>query len=143
MRLVSIDPGVHHWGLAVWDEGRLTYATLATSIIELDDLQADKVVIEKPFVVGGRAVRGKTSDLIDLAVVVGRLYERFSFEGVKEIALLTENQWKGGVPKEKMHARAYDKLSHLELTQIEILKNKARNLDIWDAVALGLKVLKR
>lgn len=148
-RLVTIDPGVHHWGVAVWDEEegnqprvQLTYAQLVQKIEDLDDLCADKVVIEKPFTIGNRAFRGKTDSLIDLAVVVGRLYERFEAGG-SEIVLLTENQWKGGVPKEVMHRRCRDKLASWEESRIELPKNKKRQLDVWDAVSIGIKVLKR
>lgn len=158
MKLVSIDPGVHHCGLAIWEFGALIWAGLVkgehkdrpwlladelNNVLDSFNCSPDHVVIEKPGTVGGRAIRGDTNDLIALGITVGGILFTLDVSGCCTIDLVTPSQWKGQLPKDKSQARSIGKLSSDEISRIEVPKNKARATDVWDAVGIGLWTLKR
>jgi hypothetical protein len=113
------------------------------SIVEL-------VVIEKP---AWHKKAGKSpaivDDLIDLAIEVGKLQERYENDDIG-VELVRASRWKGQVPKEIMSQRIYEALTRREVERLPLkarskTSTSARSHDdnILDAVGLGLWKLGR
>jgi hypothetical protein len=80
------------------------------------------------------------NDMVGLALSAGELV------GLLDVAKVTyymPSQWKGQIKKEQHHPRIQAELSIYERECVELTKNKKNNLDIWDAVGIGLFYLKR
>lgn len=153
--LVSIDPGVHLSGIAVFKGPTLKGSELAYArLIETDPLLICHLifmetnvgeyphevfihtVVEKPQVY--RKSPGDRNDLIDLAVAAGMLGGRF-----KNRKYVLPREWKGNVPKEIMNDRVLTKLTEDEKSKIEYPKRKSLSHNVLDAVGIGLWALKR
>lgn len=145
--LVSVDPGVNCLGVAMWYESELIVAGIYTES-ELRDqhpLFAD-LAIELPQVYRPSLMKGRASDLINLAVVVGRVEAMFK-QG--EVTKYLPKQWKGQIPKPKRKGQSYAvaerckaRLTWEELQQINFTSRWRQDLDIWDAIGIGLRHLK-
>lgn len=155
--LLSIDPGVHDVGMAVWSDDGLHWAGFVqqpsgvnkdprniVSAVEhkLSALRLDWVlfdlVIEKPQVYVRTRSKGDPNDLIDLALVVGAFFQRAS----GKVTTVLPAAWKGQVPKPIMGARILAKLNDEERARIEAGPLKKMHNAI-DAIGIGLHYLKR
>lgn len=116
------------------------------------DLARDglRLACEYPRTYGGRASRGDANDLVSVALVAGAIQGRL---GCASTFVLPE-EWKGGIPKPDSKAaylrdgypveeRAKLKLTTTELIQVDLTRDWRKNMDVWDAVGIGLWALKR
>lgn len=151
-RLIAIDPGVHHCGLAVFDHALLSNAMVVKadhkrSLIASLDFATDvfsntRVVIEQMTTTGNRARRGRTNDLLDVSVMIGRIYEWAAHrDGRPELVAI--QKWKGQATKSVTRERCLAMLSENELEFVDLPKDKKHQTDVWDAVGIGLWALKR
>lgn len=143
--LLAIDPGNPGWhssegasGWAVFDERVLTRAghgppTRIPGVTEL--------VIEIPVVRRMGKSKGRPSDLIDLAFVAGMWAG--CQPSVETVAKYRPEQWKGQLPKHICHARACAVLSPAELEHVPRLAKTRGQLDMYDAISIGLVHLGR
>jgi hypothetical protein len=91
------------------------------------------LVIEKPQVY--QSMKVDPGDLIDLAIVVGRI---IGLSG-REVTLYKPSQWKGQTPKAIHHERIKKLLSADELSRVVLPKaKKTLGHNVWDAIGLGL-----
>jgi hypothetical protein len=150
--LISVDPGLHHCGVAMWEGGKLAKAVLvrgdptprigagaaspmANAIVSTFPPPWD-LVIELPQVYAVH--RGvDPNDLIALATVVGAVMSR-----AVNVTYHLPAQWKGQTPKRITTSRARTSLSVEELLHIEECAPYLMH-NVWDAVALGLYHLKQ
>lgn len=154
--ILSIDPGLRGCGVALWTPGgkleRAEY--LRSEYVEGDFAQAvramawtveewvqdvlDAVVIECPQTYGGRAQRGDTNDLVQLALIAGAL----SVMSGCQTRLVRPAEWKGQTPKDVTENQAKEKLTALELARVKLPgRNKKLASNVWDAVGIGLYYL--
>ncbi len=134
MILTAIDPG-NHTGWARFADGRLEACGLATEPTGVP--MAGHVVIEKPQVYQLRKSKGDPNDLIDLAVLVGRLVQRAPEPD--RVSLPTPATWKGQVPKHIHASRILSKLDAYELAVFNAVRcaTSAKH-NVVDAIGLGL-----
>jgi hypothetical protein len=138
--LLSIDPGTHHYGLAEWHDGVLRSAWWVKKTDESYGIghKVDEIVCEHPQVYMNNLKAA--NDMVTLGIsageIVGRLY-------AEKVTYYRPSTWKGSISKEQHHPRVMAELSIYERECVELTKNKEHNLDIWDAVGLGLFYLKR
>lgn len=149
--LVSIDPGIHNFGVARWLDGVLQDAFL-TKTDDLLDLAESltpchELVIEKMQVYRGSIAKW----LIDISLASGEfagcmraqtaLKDHWG-EDLKVTYYLPAS-WKGQVKKKVDHERLRAALSPEELGRIRLPKAKKTQLDVMDAVSLGLAYLQK
>lgn len=147
MRVVSIDPSTDRPGVAVWVDGVLRSAYLA----EDTDMAAlvafggrlDVVVCEKPQVYLRNLKAANACVALALAAgeLIGRLCEASAYDS--EIVYYLPSQWKGQLDKAEHHERVRAALRPDELARVELPKAKKKQLDVWDAVGIGLHYLGR
>lgn len=152
--ILSIDPGFSAkggTGYAVWGdtfEHRLFEAGLiaVAADLTLEDAMCeitsklvktlpssaypDELVIERPRVYPGKG-KGDQNDLIDLALLAGRL----STLGRAPV-FVNPAEWKGQVPKEVSKRLVRERLSEVELARIPDHGTKTHN--VYDAIDIGL-----
>lgn len=157
--LISIDPGFGYrggTGYTLWHDSRFVKAGLAKS--EAEDLTeritaifaqvsaavgtAEEVVIEKPRSYKLDKQKGDQNDLIDLAIVVGRMLPL----GTKKMTLVEPATWKGQVPKDVIKLLVLGKLDGEEPDELKkclqgITPGTQHN--VYDAVGIGLHHLRR
>lgn len=154
--ILSIDPGVHECGVAVWGttaglqraylcQGLSTamYAGAWSSMagaLGLSERDTSRVVIELPQVYVRSRSKGDPNDLIQLAACVGAIAQAFRHVPVH---IFKPSEWKGQVPKLVMIERIKERLSPDESACVKLPKDKKFQTDVWDAVGLGLHYLKR
>lgn len=148
--IVSIDPGLNHCGVAFWNENTkmllsarlvknalsryrnkwaaMAYELRAAIKEEWDGAPVVEVISELPQIYQGPKQKGDPNDLIDLALVVGRLYPD---------VLYKPREWKGQVPKDAMVKRIESKLTQEEKGRIEKCSASLRH-NVLDAVGIGL-----
>lgn len=154
---VSLDPGLHHFGVALWSfSGELVKARLITSRaktpngletgtivanalnLELFDSYGIDVVCEIPQVYTRDKSKGNPNTLVELACagsfVLGRL------KGTPHTVLPAE--WKGQLPKEVVEERCKIHLSKEEKERI-LLPIKSLRHNVWDAIGIGLFFLEK
>lgn len=147
--LLTIDPGVHACGCAIFARGRLVKAayvktndpnTLAQAVVDFQTgYFATHVAIERQRIYdGGRKQKIDLNDLLDLSRVVGRLEERYRSWPAQ---LIYPQDWKGQVPKEIMTKRIQRALTPDEMAVIVSAGSKDHNT--FDAIGIGLFVLGR
>lgn len=147
--ILSIDPGVHHHGLALWDKGELLSAWLQVD----DDLgripspiatSVSTVVVEIPQIYPISRSKGGLkgqNDLVNLAYHAGLFVGKL---GVPFVQKYKPHEWKGSVPKDIMGDRILGLLSHDEHQRIiwpRARKTKGHN--VVDGIGIGLKYLRR
>lgn len=154
--LVSVDPGLRASGVAVWDgagvllwagyvkgavaaPGAIAWEAMARAVYHaVERYEPHELAIELPQTYGGRAARGDTNDLIQLAAVVGAVATRLRLA----TTVYRPADWKGGVRKEVTAARVDESLSDNEKTRIEWPAASLRH-NVYDALGIGLKRLGR
>jgi len=164
-RILSIDPGVKHAGVAYWMEHSGLYylelaylatlagtPTLARSVSEMPQAcelghvqpsasfaRCDHVVVELPQVYSRDKSKGDPNDLIKVAAVAGAI-SKGVFAEARSFVLPAE--WKGAAPKLVTEARCRNYLTDSELEKI-ILPTKSLQHNVWDAIGIGLWYLKK
>lgn len=160
---LSIDPGIRGCGVAVWREGILAGASyvksaaregngpgecvaMAKSIltgISAIGLPNDTLIVEWPQTYGGRAGKGDANDLFALAGIGSALAALL--QDVR-LAYFRPHDWKGGLEKPKSVSESYPivsmcerRLHPEERANIYLPTNRKLQLDVWDAVGIGLK----
>ena len=144
----SIDPG--RWsGLAVWRDEDLVSGELAGGpsdgplreahdrvVARVRELAGDHppelVVVELPQVYGQR--RTDAGDLVDLAVLVGRIEEVLRGSRVIEVRPAA---WKGQTPKDVVGRRVEGALSSMEWGRLAPCPASRRH-NLLDAIGIGL-----
>jgi hypothetical protein len=147
MRILAIDPGKHNVGVAFFRDGVLDIAYLQkTDEIFLNFLnggsslpRCDVVVVEKMQVYRGSVA----APLIDLAIISSEIAGAMKQAWGAESIYYLPAQWKGSAPKDVCHDRARAALTADELAQIKLPRAKKTQLDVWDAVSLGLFHLRK
>lgn len=144
-RLASVDPGVRATGIAVFDDGVLTYAWLCRAkgrfehldeAVRWGQLQAfDEVVVELPQVY--RNSPGPAA-LIDLAFVDGYVCGAWGCPWTTYLP----KAWKGNQPKEATQRRIKEALTPKELECINMPCASLQH-NVWDAIGIGMKHLGR
>lgn len=167
---ISIDPGLRRCGIAIWDaNNKLVLAQLVTGIdiggtdpelwaalafnlncvIEkaFGQIRFGTAVIEFPQIYRSLYQKGDQNDLTRLAGCVGYLASDLCAGSVETVL---PHAWKGSVPKPKTAKEPYiiaerckGKLSAEELGKIVLPRAARFQLDVWDAVGIGLWYLKR
>ena len=144
-RLLSVDPGVYRYGVAVWNDGRLISAQLVernTGAIEDLFHNADllRVIIERPQIY---RTSKNPNDLGELALAAGEFggYAR-AFARNPEVGYIYPAAWKGQLEKDESARRVIDLLSHDEINRIPKL-GKTDSHNVYDAIGIGLVYLGR
>jgi hypothetical protein len=153
LKLLSIDPGKHHYAWAWWLSGKLQdcgrtgndWERCQGLVQELYGVIFDTCVIELPQVYQQRKWKGDPNDLIQVALTVGALGAWIQMHSPAEVKLVRPHTWKGSVPKDIMGNRI---LSKLETREEKIVKLAGAGLgnkkhDVVDAVGIGLWSLGR
>jgi hypothetical protein len=150
VRIVAIDPGTKVFGVAVFYDGILERAFLA----ETNEIRAavkrvsgdhamfgiDIVVVEKMQVYRGKTV---AADIINVATVAGVIAGAIHYAYGAQMIFYEPRAWKGAIDKATCHDRARAALTPAEIARIELPRAKKTQLDVWDAVSLGLAHLKK
>lgn len=154
--LLACDPGVHAVGwCAIASTGILSYGwaqeqdvPAAPDVIvalchAVHMHRPTEVLIELPQVYS-RQRKGDPNDLIDVAVIVGRILERFHANRVPT-TLVRPHGWKGSTPKKISHARAFRQMTQAEKNGLPAHMLAALQTDrtrwehnVWDAIAMAL-----
>jgi hypothetical protein len=145
--LASIDPGSIYAAVAFWAEGEL----VKISVIDRDGIHLDcaivdtakTAVLEKMAWYPGRP-NSSPKDLIEVslfgAYVAGRLTDG-------KVTAVLPQVWKGSVSKAISHKRIESKLRPAELVvlhdYLDTRGAKKRQLDVMDAIGIGLWQLRR
>lgn len=157
MRFASIDPGYAKKGgtaVACWNRGELVaaeFVRVTDGIYDEDrwiqlarDVRAvimhpEAIVIELPRTYGGRAVgAADANDVIQLAALVGVFVGAFAQDGVRPITISVPK-----VPKHITENRVKEALSKDEHDLIVAAAPRSLRHNVYDAVGIGLRVLKR
>ncbi len=97
------------------------------------------IAIELPQVYDRSRSKGDPNDLVQLAAVVGGIVDRM----VVPATIYLPREWKKQVPKKIMCERVEGRLTPEERARVELPNNKKLQLDVWDAVGIGLHHLGR
>lgn len=141
--VLAIDPGVKASAWALFEGGRLiSRGKLATADLRqppvipyLHPLMSVLIECPQVYTHGPQAAPG---DLIDLAMIVGRLTQTFISMGHSVVGVVLPRDWKGQVPKATHHARMTEALTDSEVSLLSRVDHNVR-----DAVCLGLWFLGR
>ena len=138
-QLLAFDPGKHHFGWAAFLDGVLVRCGLSSSDhkgLESFAALGYPAVIEVPQVY--QKQRGKDpNDLIDVAIVVGRILQALGPGDAVEV--VRPRTWKGTAPKVVMGARIEERLSAEELgTLFDVVVADGLRHNVVDAIGIGL-----
>lgn len=146
MRHISIDPACAGCGIAIWEDTTLVsafYRTGTPEEIVTGLALADGVSIECPMFYGSKTSKDiDPNDLITLAVHVGGLKALFEACGAS-VNLVLPPEWKRQISKENTKRRAKRELTEEELGAVKLPRGEKVQTDVWDAVGIGLVVLRR
>ncbi len=138
MILVSIDPGKHSSGFAVFKDGKLIQCGMAKRAAEINsEWSPDIVIMEHMVIYDRKRWKGDPNDLIDASIagafIAGDLHPTV-FKTVKD--------WKGQTPKAVSKDRI---LSLLDDAERSVIPNYVKSLmhNVIDAIGIGLWELKR
>ncbi len=136
--MITIDPGVHGSGFAVWKpDGELVQVHYGCLTPNTD--YNEHHVVEIPQIYSGSKSKGNPNDLVRLAFEAGRLIGTDTF-----FERVSPRQWKGTIKKEVMLRRILSKLSDAELAMLKALKlPKSKEKECIDAIGIGLWKLNR
>ena len=148
MKILSIDPGKHNVGWALFDEGELKDCGLlqgkdskkiTSNVKEYFTRfgKVDDIVVELPQVYQQHKWKGDPNDLIMVAFMAG-----FSTAWVDAdvVTLVRPHDWKGSVPKSISNQRIMDRLRTKELNLFNEKRNGiARSVlhNMIDAIGIG------
>ena len=155
---VSLDPGLHHFGVALWSfSGELVKAYLAKSCYEitaepkwlyLGDEIAQQIlmecsnirhsVCEIPQVYSRSKSKGDPNTLVELACAGATALTALG--GMPHVVKPAE--WKGQLPKVVVEERCKIHLSKDEQKNI-VLPIKSLRHNVWDAIGIGLFFLEK
>ncbi|NPD29210.1 hypothetical protein [Corallococcus exiguus] len=166
MKLVSIDPGLRHCGVALFDvpsasllcaglpknpkpaHGALSLASWASMSSAVQTWLRPRVldepfqlVIELPRVYAAAHQRGDQNDLIQLAGVVGTLGAALSL--VTERRSVFPRDWKGTLDADAFIERIKQRLESAEHLRVELPAAHDLHHNVWDAIGIGLHALGR
>ncbi|TSC23282.1 hypothetical protein [Corallococcus sp. Z5C101001] len=165
-RLVSIDPGLRHCGVALFDvpsgallcaglprnpapaHGELSlssWASMASAVQEwlrprVGDM-AFHLVIELPRVYAAAHQKGDQNDLIQLAGVVGTLGGALA--PVASRRSVYPRDWKGTLDADAFIERIKQRLDAGEHLRVELPAARDLHHNVWDAIGIGLHALGR
>ena len=150
--LISIDPGVHGCGVAIWIDSKLQAAGYAAErrglrttaeavrlfVSQNCSPRVERLVVEVPQVYRPSEQKGDQKDLIDLTFVAGQVAG--ILENVTRCSTLTvqPREWKGQAPKPVSRARSIAALDADEENAVVLPRSRKKQLDVWDAVGIGL-----
>lgn len=163
--LIAIDPSIRAAGIAIFDRQKLIYTNVLrpsavvktmegiSDVLDLAQEAWEKtmgvsfspatLVVELPQVYQQAQLKGDPNDLIPLAIMAGRLWERFK---PKNMMLPLPKEWKGNRPKDVVTASTMSKLSKRELEvfgdDLIRVPNGLRH-NAMDAIGIGLWAMKR
>lgn len=155
--IVSIDPGVHETGVAIWyRDGCLASAYLARVgdsrpwsemaahvAAGLRQVALDAVAIERPQVYVHSRAKGDPNDLITLALVAGAIAGGMRASRTKLLVVeYRPAEWKGQVPKHVMEKRVRRSLADHEHERVQLPSAGALAHNVWDAIGIGLHHLR-
>lgn len=155
-RAVSIDPGIHATGIAVWLNSNLIRTDLVDSKktgihawLEISDKawrfsgSTDQLIIEMPQIYDRRSrSKGDPNDLIQLAGFVGFLICN-NVNNPDNCQLVRPAEWKGQHSKQITKNRCLATLAEKEIDNITLPRAASLQHNIWDAIGIGLWYLKR
>lgn len=145
MRLVAIDPGTTVFGVAIFFDGELHRAHLAKTSEIRETVERlpnciDVVAVEKMQVYRGQTI---AADIINVATVAGAIAGAVHYAHGAQMIFYEPRAWKGQVDKAVIHNRARAILSDVEWARIELPRAKKTQLDVLDAVSIGLHHLRK
>ena len=132
--ILSLDPGVHVAGFALWHNYRLFQAGLLRDEEKITNQELTEIVVELPQVY--RRGKGDSNDLIALAFAAGLIVGEL--RGYAKIIKYSPATWKGQVPKTIMIERIKQGLSDKEHDRVNLPTAKSLAHNVWDAVGIGL-----
>lgn len=145
MIMYSVNPQKRGLAVARWENGQLMRAWYwenyeterGRELYALGNhlLGASRLVIEQMRVYPGPQQKGDQNDLIEVAATVGAVCAGAYWD---QIRIVYPREWKGTTPKKIFAERIKSRLSEAELADVQVLKNKKQELDLWDAVGIGL-----
>ncbi|NNB91955.1 hypothetical protein [Corallococcus exiguus] len=166
MKLVSIDPGLRHCGVALFDvpsasllcaglpknsepaHGALSLASWASMAGAVQAWLRPRIqdepfqlVIELPRVYAAAHQRGDQNDLIQLAGVVGTLGGALA--PVTERRSVFPRDWKGTLDADAFIERIKQRLESAEHLRVELPAAHDLHHNVWDAIGIGLHALGR
>jgi hypothetical protein len=161
MKLVTIDPGLRHCGVAVFDisrqlacaglarnpvgtiRGPMAWVSMARAVHEWLRThgieQADELVLEVPQSYRAPHQKGDQNDLIEVAGVVGALG---NMPLRCAVGFVTPRQWKGTLDGDLMLGRIRERLTPAELDRIDDVPASLLH-NVEDGVGIGLHILGR
>ncbi|WP_223782919.1 hypothetical protein [Myxococcus sp. AS-1-15] len=168
-KLVSIDPGLRHCGVAVFDvlmgeratllaaglpknptrqDGELSLASWASMALAVREWLRPRMsdaplqlVIELPRVYSAADQKGDQNDLIQLAGVVGMLGGLLP--NVASRRSVYPRDWKGTVDADAFIERIKQRLDATEHLRVEMPTASSLHHNVWDAIGIGLHALGR
>ncbi len=163
--IVSIDPGLHLAGLAIWSPAGglhsaqlvrasapgpalgvlvdLMLSALRTTVNNALEygLTVDEIAIEFPQIYDRTQSNVDPKDLIDLALMAGALSGVFGSNSKR--TFYRPREWKGQLPKDISEKRSLSKLTDEEATKIQLPRAAALSHNVYDAIGIGLKHVAR
>lgn len=136
MSILAIDPGRDQGWALLREDKTLIDCGLGEAPL---DFVGHRVVVERPQIYRGRASKADPNDLITLAILVGRLTERYSARGC-HVEHILPHDWKGSVDGDVLVRRIEASLDTVEL---EVLHRKLASVpkgkrhNVIDAIGLG------
>jgi hypothetical protein len=145
MRLVSIDPGKHLIGWAVWDDsvltacGLLRFEKLSDVLQYVKSLSPAQIICEVPQVYRMSRSKGDPNDLIDLALTAG-----VCLACAGRSMAVRPRAWKGTIDPDVLDARVRRRMGD-HWPFVAGLKDVPKSLqhNTVDAVGLGLWCIDR
>lgn len=135
---MTIDPGVQKSAWAIFDTSQL----VAKGFCSTEDIRGSSetfwgdrngtLLIECPQIYDVRSRKGDQSDLIDLAMTVGRWTQECVSSRI-QVGVIKPFDWKGSMPKDVHHKRILAALSNEEFAMLGRTDHNVR-----DAIGLGL-----
>jgi len=152
---VTIDPGVHSAGIALWDTsdgvelhaaalvrtkgGWGDLANVVALWVEEQYVEVAEVIIEKPQIYAQHKLKGDPNDLITLAIAAGAIVMSVCTQHPDAVIhTIKPYQWKGQIPKGISVQRIQDQLMPLERESVCLPTAKSLQHNVWDAVGIGL-----
>lgn len=165
-RVITVDPGVRHFGWAFFEGNKLRQAgwkkpggeqhfllknALAMRLL-YDAYKPEEVLIEMPKIYDVAHQKGDQTDIRNLAAAAGGMGGAVAGISVTPVYYVEPASWKGQVPKNIFCRRVWECLSPVEQKHVNIIEPQlqrafsdgdGRGADIVDAIGLGLFRLQR